>query len=355
MRRKTRTIKLGNLLIGGNNPIWVQSMIKCYSEDVESVTKEIKRLKRAGCEIVRIAIPTDEAAELIPLYKKECGEKIPLVADIHFSYKLALKSIEKGADGIRINPGNINNKSWIREIIKTASIYHTCIRIGINAGSLEKRILAKYGGPTPEALAESALYWTSFFLDEGFDNIKMSIKASDVDTTVRAYRIYAEKTDIPLHIGITEAGFDTYGIIKSSIGIGLLLYEGIGDTVRVSLSEPSNREVEVCYEILQALGIRKTFPEIISCPTCGRKKIDVIKLARTVKKNLKQFRKYLKIAIMGCEVNGPGEAKEADYGIAGGKTSSLIFSKGKILKKVPNEKAIDELIKTIKEVEQWEE
>ncbi len=354
LRRKTREITLGNLKLGYNNPIYVQSMIKSDPLDVKSTKREIGRLKRAGCEIIRVAIPNVEATNLIPLYKS-CCKGIPLVADIHFDPKLAIMSIEKGADGIRINPGNIGNKSAIRNIIKVASENNVCIRIGINAGSLEKRLLEKYGSPNHLALTESALYWVQFFLDEGYENIKVSIKASDVDTTIRAYRSFAEKSDVPLHIGVTEAGFGIYGIVKSSIGIGTLLYEGIGDTIRVSLSEPSYREVEVGFKILQALGLRKTFPEIISCPTCGRKRIDVVALARKVEREIGWLKKPYKIAVMGCEVNGPGEAREADFGIAGGKSYSLIFAKGSIVKKVPNEVVVEELIKTIKEAEGWEE
>lgn len=350
-RRTTRTIKLGNLKIGSGHPIVVQSMVKSPTREKESVIKEIKKLKKYRCEVIRIAVPDRDSVYLLLDYKK-VANSVPIVADIHFDYRLAIDSIKLGVDGIRINPGNIPDKEKIKEIIKAAKEREVAIRIGVNAGSLEKRLIKKYGGITPEALAESAEYWSKFFEDNDFLNFKVSIKASDVKTNYLAVKIFAEKTEVPIHIGITESGFGLNGIIKSSIGMALLLSQGIGDTIRVSLTEPSYKEVEVGFLILEALNLRRLYPEIISCPTCGRKKIDVLKFAREVEKTVKrEIKSPYKIAVMGCEVNGPGEAKEADFGIAGGKEYSLIFAKGKVVKKVKNEKALDELIKTIKEAE----
>ncbi len=347
-RRKTRKIWVGSVPVGGDAPVSVQSMTKTNSLDVKATLDQIRRLEEAGCDIVRVAVPSEEAVETLRIYVREA--KMPIIADIHFNYELAVKSLEAGASCVRINPGNIGGKEKVKEVVKVAKSLGSAIRIGVNAGSLEKAVLRKYGHPVPQALAESALYWAHFLEDLGFFNFKVSIKSSDVLSTIEAYRLFSEESDAPLHIGITEAGFGTYGIVKSSVGIGALLLEGIGDTIRVSLTGDPVSEVEVGLAILKALGLRKG-PEVISCPTCSRRKIDVEGLAAEVSRALKGVDKNIKVAVMGCEVNGPGEAREADCGIAGGKTYSLIFRRGVVIKKVKNEEALNALLEVIKELE----
>lgn len=348
-RRKTKTIFVGNVPIGGDNPIVVQSMTNTPTENVAATVSQIKKLERAGCEIIRVAVPTKEAADSLPLIKREIS--IPLIADIHFDYRLALLSIEKGADCVRINPGNIGEKRKVKEIIKLAEERNVSIRIGVNSGSIPKNILNKYGYPTPEALSETALYYAKFFEDQGFTNMKFSLKGSDVKTTVIANRDFASKTNYPIHIGITEAGTVFSGAIKSAVGIGILLYLGIGDTVRVSLSGDPVVEVKVAYKILSALELRKVGVEVISCPTCGRCMVDVQKIAEEVEKELSFIRKPLKIAVMGCAVNGPGEAKFADVGIAGAGSTFILFVKGEVVEKgLSKEEALKKLLEKAKEL-----
>jgi len=342
-RRKTKTIYIGNVPIGGNNPIVVQSMTKTDTLDINSTIKQIKSLEKEGCEIIRIAVPNMDSAKVLNLIKKAIN--IPLIADIHFDWRIALEAIEQGIDGLRINPGNIGAIWKIKEIIKAAKERSIPIRIGVNAGSIEKDILRKYGHPTPEALVESAAKNISILEDLQFDMIKVSLKASDVLRTVKAYKIFSEKYDYPVHIGISEAGPPPYGIIKSSIGLGILLSEGIGDTIRVSLTAKPEEEVIVAYGILSSLGLRQRGVDIISCPTCGRCKIDIINLTKKVQKKLKKIEEPLKIAVMGCVVNGPGEAKEADIGIAGTKGRGIVFKKGKIIKQVDQNELLNELTK----------
>jgi (E)-4-hydroxy-3-methylbut-2-enyl-diphosphate synthase len=348
-RKKTKRIYVGNVPIGDGAPIVVQSMTNTDTKDIDATLKQIQELKNAGCEIVRLAIIDEEAAESFGEIKKRVD--IPLIADIHFDHKLAIMAIEKKADGVRINPGNMK-KSGLKEVIKAAKQAEIPIRIGVNAGSLEKEILEKYGHPTAEALVESAIKNIHFFEDMGFDKIKVSIKSSSVLDTIKAYELLSERTDYPLHLGVTEAGTLVSGTVKSSIAIGYLLLKGIGDTIRVSLTRPPVEEVKVAYEILRAVGLRKIGPEIISCPTCGRCQIDLFSLVEQVEKGLSNVKIPIKVAVMGCVVNGPGEAKEADIGIAGGKGNGILFKRGKLLKKVPEALLAETLIQEVKRMEQ---
>lgn len=345
MRRKTRQIKVGNVRIGGNAPIVVQSMTKTNTADIEKTVRQIKELEKVGCEIVRVALPDLESVKAIPEIKKEI--KIPLIGDVHFHHKIALSAIDMGIDGLRINPGNIRDKEKVKRIVLKAREKNIPIRIGVNSGSLDRDILKKYGGVTPKALAESALKYVSFFEKLKFYNIKISAKATSVKTTIETYRLISRKTDYPLHLGITEAGTMIPGTVKSSVGLGILLHEGIGDTIRVSLTASPVEEVRVAYEILKALGIRKRGLEIISCPICGRCDFDFIPLVEEMEKKICGLEKNLKIAVMGCEVNGPGEAREADLGIAFGKSGGLLFKKGKILGKFDRRKIIKVLFQEI--------
>lgn len=345
MRRKSKKIKVGNLYVGGDAPITVQSMTNTQTKDVEETVKQILSLEKEGCEIIRVAVPDFNAAEAIKEIKKRIN--IPLVADIHFDYRLAIKSIENGVDAIRLNPGNIGSENKIREVISCAKYKGIPIRIGVNAGSLEKDLLEKYKKPTPMALVDSALRHVDILEKNGFYDIVISVKSSNVIENIESYRLLSEKTDYPLHLGVTEAGTTFSGSIKSAIGIGALLCDGIGDTIRVSLTDDPLQEVKVGKEILKACGVRKFGVEIISCPTCGRTNIDLIGLAKKAEILLKDIDKPIKVAIMGCIVNGPGEAKEADIGIAGGIGEGIIFKKGKIIKKVSEDLLLDELIKEI--------
>lgn len=330
--------------MGGDAPVIVQSMTNTDTRDVKTTVAQIRRLEEAGCEIIRVAVPDVEAAEALPSIKKGIG--IPLIADIHFHEALALKALDGGADGIRINPGNLGKES-IRKIILHAGQRDAAIRIGVNAGSLEKDLLEKFGGPAAQALVESALRNLVPFEEAGFTNLKLSLKSSSVATMIEAYRRVSRKTDYPLHLGVTEAGTLLQATIKSSIGLGILLYEGIGDTIRVSVTGDPLPEVRVAYGILRALGIRKVGPEIISCPTCGRCEIDLCGLAEAVEGRLSGMRDYLKIALMGCVVNGPGEASEADIGIAGGRGTGLLFKKGKVIRKIREEDFVTGLMDEI--------
>lgn len=343
-RRKTKAVFLGNVQVGGSAPIVVQSMTCTDTRDIKSTVLQIKRLEDAGCEVIRVAVLDEEAANSLSEIKKKI--KIPLIADIHFNYRLALCAIRNGVDGIRVNPGNIGREKMLK-IIDAAKSRDVVIRIGINAGSLEKNLLKKYGVPTASALVESALNNLAFFKDAGHEAIKLSVKSSDVVTMVEAYRELSRKTDCPLHVGVTEAGSLVNAAIKSSLGIGILLDKGIGDTIRVSVTGDPVSEINVAYTILRAMGIRRFGPDIISCPTCGRCEIDLFKLTRQIEKKLIGMKAYLKIALMGCVVNGPGEAAEADIGIAGGRGYGLLFKKGKIIRKVKEKEFITALIKEI--------
>ena len=314
--RKTREIKIGNLYIGGENPIIIQSMTNTPTEDVEKTVAQIKELEKAGCELVRVTVNTEKAAEAIKEIKKQIN--IPLVADIHFDYKLALKAMENGIDKLRINPGNIGDDEKVRLVVEKAKELNVPIRIGVNSGSVEKKILEKYGRVTADGMVESAMYHVNLLEKYGFNNIIISLKASNVKMMVDAYRKISELVDYPLHLGVTEAGTEFQGTVKSAIGIGSLLVDGIGNTIRVSLTENPVEEIKVAKEILKVLGLREGV-EIVSCPTCGRTQIDLIGLAKKVEKEFGNIEKNIKIAVMGCIVNGPGEAKEADIGVAGGK------------------------------------
>jgi (E)-4-hydroxy-3-methylbut-2-enyl-diphosphate synthase len=344
-RKKTRKIFVGSLPVGGGSPISVQSMTKTDTRDVKATVKQIRSLQKAGCEIIRIAVPDLDAAKALGSIKKRVA--IPVIADIHFDWRLALEAIKQGVDGLRINPGNIGARWKVTEVVSAASERHIPIRIGVNAGSLSKKLLAKYRHPTPEALVESAEEHIDILEQLGFRDIKVSLKASNVPTTVDAYRLFSRSFRYPLHVGISEAGPSFTGIIKSSVGIGILLEEGIGDTVRVSLSADPHEEIRVAYEILKSLGLRTKGANIISCPTCGRCEIDIRGLAAKVENRLKDFDKPLTVAVMGCVVNGPGEAREADIGIAGGKGVGLLFRKGKIIRRVEEKELLKELMEEI--------
>ncbi len=344
MRKKTRQIQIGSVKIGGDAPVVVQSMTCTDTRDVEATVRQIKELEDAGCEIVRVAVPDMAAATTLSHIKGRIN--LPLIADIHFDYRLAMESMKQGADAIRINPGNMDREK-IRDVVLIARERDAAIRIGVNAGSLEKDILEKHGGPTASALVESALRNIELFEGLDFQSFKLSLKSSDVATTIEACRAISEKTDCPLHLGVTEAGSLLRSAIKSSIGLGILLYDGIGDTIRVSITGDPVSEIDVAYGILRALDIRKVGPDIISCPTCGRCEIDLFGLTEEVEKRLAGMKQYMKVAIMGCVVNGPGEAAEADVGIAGGRHMGLLFKKGKVVRKIKEAEFVDALMEEI--------
>ena len=344
-RRITRTVKAGNVEIGSGSKITVQSMLNVLAHDIEGNVAQAVELEKAGCEIVRLTVPDIEAVKT--LYAVKNAVKIPVVADIHFDYKCALESVAAGVDKIRINPGNIGSDDRIKAVADACRQKNIPIRIGVNSGSLEKDLLKKYGHVTPEALCESALRHASLLEKFDFNDIVISIKSSDVPTMVAAYRLVAEQCDYPLHLGVTEAGTRHMGMLKSAAGIGALLLDGIGDTIRVSLTADPVSEVAAGFDILKAVGIKKDCPQIVSCPTCGRTKIDLISLAEKVERELANIHKPIKVAVMGCAVNGPGEAKEADIGVAGGDGYGLIFKHGEILKKVPENEIVEELLKEI--------
>ncbi len=347
-RRKTRQITLGSVRIGGGAPVAVQSMCNTDTRDPEATLEQIGHLEQAGCEIVRLAVPDLDAAKALAAIRK--GTKMPLIADIHFDYRLALEAVKQGVDGLRINPGNIGGKEKVSEVVKACRERGVPIRIGVNAGSLEKRLLEKYGHPTPEAIVESAFGHIRILEDLDYRAIKVSLKASDVLTTVAAYRLFSQTSDYPLHIGISEAGTLFSGTIKSSVGLGILLSEGIGDTMRVSLTADPVEEVRVGWEILKSLKVRQRGVNIISCPTCGRTEIDIIGLAQEVEKRLSHIKEPITVAVMGCVVNGPGEAREADAGIAGGKGVGLLFKYGEIVKKLSEAELADALVKEVEEI-----
>jgi (E)-4-hydroxy-3-methylbut-2-enyl-diphosphate synthase len=338
-RRKTKTISVGGVKIGGQNPIVIQSMTNTDTRDILTTSRQINNLAELGCEIVRVAVPDEEAAKAIQEIKKNIS--LPLIADIHFNHRLAILAVANGADGLRINPGNIGAKKKVAEVVQACREKEIPIRIGVNAGSLEKELLDRYG-VSPEAMVESALKHVALLEAVNYDNIKISVKASNVVLTIKAYQLLAEKVDYPFHIGVTEAGTVTSGTIKSAVGIGSLLAMGIGDTVRVSLTGSPLPEIPVAKSILQALGLI-AMPELISCPTCGRCEINLEQIAQNVEEKIMYLKKPIKVAIMGCVVNGPGEAKEADIGIAGGKGQGLIFKKGEIFKKVHEKDLLAEL------------
>ena len=340
-REETKVVQIGNCKIGGGNPITIQSMTNTKTEDVEATVAQILALEAAGCDIIRCAVPTMEAAEALTEIKKRIH--IPLVADIHFDYRLAIAAIEHGADKIRINPGNIGDVSRVREVVEKAKEYNVPIRVGVNSGSLEKHLVEKYGGVTAEGIVESALDKVRMIEEMGYDNLVVSIKSSDVMMCVKAHELIAEQCPYPLHVGITESGTILSGNIKSSVGLGIILYEGIGDTIRVSLTGDPLEEIKSAKLILKTLGLRKGGIEVVSCPTCGRTKIDLIGLANQVENMVADIPLDIKVAVMGCVVNGPGEAKEADIGIAGGIGEGLLIKKGEIVKKVKEEELLDTL------------
>jgi (E)-4-hydroxy-3-methylbut-2-enyl-diphosphate synthase len=345
-KKKKREILLGNVKIGGDAPVSVQSMTKTDTRKITPTVKQIHQLEKAGCEIIRVAVPDMKAAKNLSSIKEAIS--IPLIADIHFDYRLALEAITQGVDGLRINPGNIGSREKVKEVVAAVRERNIPIRIGVNAGSLEKRFLKKYKHPTPEAMVESAMGHIQLLEKFRFFDIKVSLKASNLMDTVQAYRLIHKKVDYPLHIGITSAGPLFSGTIKSSIGIGILLAEGIGDTIRVSLTGSALEEVKVGHEILKSLSLRQGGLEIISCPTCGRTEVNILKIAKEIEKEVPDFPRNLKVAIMGCVVNGPGEAKEADIGIAGGRGMGVLFKKGKIIKKLKEGELTSALINEIR-------
>ncbi len=346
-RRKTREVRVGDLVLGGAHPIRIQSMTNTDTADAEATAAQCRALKEAGCEIVRVSVYSDGCVKALPAIRAAAG--MPVVADIHFSADLAVKAIEAGVDKLRINPGNIGSADRVRRVADAAKAHGVPIRVGVNSGSLDREMLRRFGGPTASALAESALQEAKILEDAGFSDIVVAVKSTNVPVMTEAVCIVAEKTDYPLHLGVTEAGTAGYGTVKSAVGLGGLLMAGIGDTVRVSLSGDPVQEVTAAREILQAAGLRRFFPEVISCPTCGRTHVPVEEMARAVQEKVKDVRRPLTIAVMGCVVNGPGEAREADLGIAGGAEYGLVFKKGGILKKVPSDRLLDELLLAVDE------
>ncbi len=347
-RRMSRQIHIGSVAIGGGAPVSVQSMTNTDTRDWRSTVAQIERLEDAGCEIVRVAVPDEQAVEAVSKIKKSI--RLPLIADIHFDFRLAIGAMRAGADAIRINPGNIGGPEKLLKVIEAARERQAPVRIGVNSGSVEKDLLAKYGHPTPEAMVESALRHIRFFEDNDFGLIKVSLKSSDVLDTISSYRLLADKTDYPFHLGVTEAGTVVGGAVKSALGIGLLLLEGIGDTLRVSLTAAPEEEMFVAWSILRALKLRKRGVELVSCPTCGRTEIDLIPMVQRAEDLLKKVKTPLKVAVMGCVVNGPGEAREADVGIAGGRGQGILFKKGMRGEKVPEDQLLDRLLSEIEKM-----
>ena len=345
MRKKTREVRIGDRVIGGEAPILVQSMCNTDTRDAAATIRQILALEKAGCEIIRVAVPDEAAAEALPAIRK--GIHIPLVADIHFDYRLALAALAAGVDKIRINPGNIGDAGRVRQVVEEAKARGVAIRVGVNSGSLEKDILAKYGGPTPEGLVESALRHVEILEHCGFYDTVISLKGSDVPLTIAAYEEMSRQVAYPLHVGVTEAGTVWAGTIKSAAGIGAILARGLGDTIRVSLTGDPVEEVRVGREILKAMGLRRFGPTLVSCPTCGRTQIDLIGIARQVEERCQSLDKDIKVAVMGCVVNGPGEAREADVGIAGGRGVGMVFRKGEVIRTVPEADLVDALFEEI--------
>ncbi|HLY62455.1 MAG TPA: flavodoxin-dependent (E)-4-hydroxy-3-methylbut-2-enyl-diphosphate synthase [Terriglobia bacterium] len=345
-RKKTRPVKVGRLTIGGDGPIAVQSMTKTDTRDVEKTVEQIRQMEEAGCEIVRLAVPDIEAAQALPAIRKLCPDSI-LVSDIHFQYKFALMALDAGIDKLRINPGNIGDADKVRTVVRRAQEQKVPIRIGVNAGSLERRLLEKYGYPTPEAMVESAQYHLQILEDLGFTDTIISLKSSNVKLTVAAYRLLSRQSDYPLHLGITEAGTQFAGTIKSCVGMGMLLAEGIGDTIRVSLATDPVEEVRVGYELLKSLELRSRGPVVIACPTCGRLEVDLFKIAGEVEQATMNIKMPLSLVIMGCAVNGPGEAREADLGVAAGRGNGMIYREGKAIRRVKEEEIVPALMEEI--------
>ena len=345
----TREITVGDIKIGGGAPVSVQSMCNTRTDDVDATVAQILRLERAGCDIIRVAVPDMTAAKALAAIKKRIH--IPLVADIHFDYRLALAALDGGVDKVRLNPGNIGSTERVRAVARACEARHVPIRVGVNSGSVERELLEKYGGPTAEAMVESALNHARILEDVGFSDIAISVKSSTVSRTVAAYRLISQKCDYPLHLGVTEAGTETLGAINSAVGIGTLLNEGIGDTIRVSLTADPEREVEAGIAILKAAGLRSGGVKLVSCPTCGRTRIDLVALAHEVEARLRSCRKDITVAVMGCAVNGPGEAREADFGVAGGDGEGILFQKGKIVAKLPYDRLADGLLELIEGTE----
>ena len=348
MRRESKKVKVGNIFIGGDARVSVQSMLNIPAHDIEGNVQQALKLQKAGCEIIRLAVPDEQSVKTVEALKKNID--VPIVADIHFNHKLALMSIEAGVDKVRINPGNIGADENVKAVADMCRLHNVPIRIGVNSGSVEKEILARFGGPTPEAMAESAMYHVRLLEKYDFDDIVISIKSSNVNNMIAAYKKVAEMCNYPLHLGVTESGTARMGLIKSSVGIGSLLTRGIGDTIRVSLTDDPVNEVFAGFDILKAIGMKNDTPSLVSCPTCGRTKIDLISLANEVEERLRDVKKSITVAVMGCVVNGPGEAREADIGIAGGDGCGLIFKKGEVLRKVPEDKIVEELIKEIEQL-----
>ena len=348
IRRVSRQVSVGDVKIGGNAPVAIQSMLNAPANDFEGNLCQIKALESAGCEIVRMAVPDMDAVRVLGKLKEQ--SQIPLVADIHFDYKLALESLEAGVDKIRINPGNIGSAERVAAVADACALKKVPIRIGVNSGSVEKDLLEKFGGATPEAMVESAFRHVKLLEDCGFYDTVISIKSSDVGNMVEAYSLVAERCDYPLHLGVTEAGTERSSLIKSSVGIGSLLLKGIGDTVRVSITDEPVKEIYAAKDILKAVNVRVETPQIVSCPTCGRTKIDLVSLANEVEEAVKNIKKPIKIAVMGCVVNGPGEAKEADVGIAGGDGCAVLFKKGEILRKINEKDIVRELLDEIEKI-----
>jgi (E)-4-hydroxy-3-methylbut-2-enyl-diphosphate synthase len=347
-RRKTKRIMVGGVPVGGGAPIAVQSMTKTLTHQVGRTVAQIKRLEKAGCEIVRLAVPDEGAAGALKLIRKRAT--IPIIADIHFDHRLALAALRAGVDGLRLNPGTIGSKDKVKEVVRAAKKQKVPIRIGVNSGSLEKDLLAKHGEASPEAMVESALRHVRLLEDLGFDLIKISLKASDVARTLKAYRLLAEEVDYPFHAGITEAGGLYSGTVKSAVGLGLLLAEGLADTVRVSLTAPPEDEVRAAYLILESLGLRFRGINVISCPICGRAEVDMLKIAPEVERRLASVRTPLKVALMGCMVNGPGEAREADIGIACGRGAGALFQKGRLIRRIEEARIIPEIVREVKKM-----
>lgn len=344
-RRLTRQIMVGSVPVGGDAPVVIQSMTNTDTRDIDATVNQIDQLAAAGCEIIRVAVPDSTAADALRGIKKR--SLIPIIADIHFDYKLALKAIANGVDGLRLNPGNIGDEKRVREVVKAAAERQIPIRIGVNAGSLSKAILEKHNGVTPQGLFESAMEHIRILEDLDFRDIKISLKAFEIPLLVQAYELMSQQVDYPLHVGVTEAGTPWAGTIRSAVGIGALLSRGIGDTLRVSLTGDPVLEVKVGWQILKSLGLRQRGPIIVSCPTCGRTEIELIEIAEQVEQRIQHYKEPIKVAIMGCVVNGPGEAREADIGVAGGKGVGLLFKKGEVIRKVPEADMVEELIREI--------
>lgn len=347
-RRTSRQIRVGEVTMGGDAPVRVQSMCSTDTRDIAATRAQIERLEAAGCELIRVAVPDMEAAAVLPELKR--AMQTPLIADIHFNFRIALAALDAGVDKVRINPGNVGSNDRVKQIVRAAEATGAAIRIGVNSGSLEKDLLEKHGYPSAAALAESATRHLAFVRDLGFSNVVSSIKATHVPTNLAAHLLLAETTDVPFHIGVTEAGMPPYGTIKSAAGLGALLLHGIGDTIRISLTSDPVEEVEACYDLLKALDLRVTSPEVIACPTCGRIDIDLEAVVRDVEKRMKGVTLPIRISVLGCAVNGPGEAREADIGIAGAKGSGMLFRKGELIRRVPEDQLVDALEEEVRKL-----